>query len=97
MRLLLLALAVALTGCGQSRPAKPIAAQCDNACFVPCVGKDGDTGVRIEGDPNDPNTWDEIGDALNRKFPALLRTCDARREACTKCLRRLDDEKVISL
>jgi hypothetical protein len=101
MRALILAAGAVLLLCGfpgcNVRPNAPIPAQCDAVCFVPCVGKDEDTGVRVTGNPDDAGTWDEIGgdalDTLARK----LRTCDVGREACVKCLNRLDKAKVIDL
>lgn len=91
---------IALTGCGlipQRYKSEPVPAQCDAMCYVPCISKDGDTGIRVEGDPYSAHTWDEIGSLLAGTVREKIEQCDARRESCVKCLQRLKKEKVITL
>lgn len=96
----LLLVSAALTGCGlfpQRYKPQAVPAQCDSMCYAPCVGKDGDTGVRVTGDPNDASTWDEIGELLASAFREKLESCDAHREACVKCLQRQQKAGVLTL
>lgn len=79
----------------QRRAAVPVPAQCDVVCFIRCVQEDGDTGIRVTGDPDAPETIDELGEITTVTLPTMLRTCDARREACAQCLRRLERAGVI--
>lgn len=93
-------LVVVLSGCGlipQRYKSEPVPAQCDAMCYVPCIGKDGDTGIRVEGSPYNAQTWDEIGELLSGPVREKIEQCDVRRESCVKCLQRLNKEKVITL
>lgn len=97
---LALLVAVIVTGCAlipQRYKAKAVPAQCDSMCYAPCVAKDGDTGVRVTGDPNNASTWDEIGELLASTFREKLEACDAHREACVKCLQRQQKAGVLTL
>lgn len=93
-------MAASLAGCGlfpQRYKSQPVPAQCSEQCYAPCVAKDGDTGVRVTGAGDDPTTWDEIAGLLASTFRQKLEQCDARREACVKCLQRLEKAKVLTL
>ena len=74
----------------------PFPAQCDAKCFVPCVKENGDTGIRIQGDPNVASTFDEIGTTAGTVFAATLRQCEVNRKACVQCLDRLERAGVIA-
>lgn len=97
---LLLAFLVALlcTGASCSRfvRGEAVPAECEAVCFLPCT-VNGDTGVRWEADPNDPQAWDELAGGTTEVLATKLRTCDARRGACVQCLRRLHRHGVIDL
>lgn len=86
-----------LTGATCSRSTRPVPAQCNQICFLPCVSENGDSGVRWEADPNKPNAWDGLGGDVVPALADKLRSCDVRRQACVQCLRRLDKAKVIEL
>lgn len=97
-RLLLLLLCLPLiAGCPGQKPAsvRPVPAQCEASCFVPCVDAAGDTGVRWEADPADPAAWDALGEDVTDRLATKLRTCDTRRQACVQCLERLEHAEVI--
>lgn len=94
-RLLLVVLMACLAACTTSRGVIP--AQCNAMCFQACTGKDGDTGVRWEAGETDPSAWDALGSEVTGQLADKLRTCDKRREACTQCLQRLNDQGVIKL
>ena len=90
---------VALTACrtrGVPMTPPPFPAQCDAKCFVPCAKENGDTGIRINGDPNVASTFDEIGTTAGTVFAATLRQCDVHRKACVQCLDRLERAGVIA-
>lgn len=97
-RLVLIALALALlTGCpGPAPPSvRPVQAQCADLCYAPCVDVAGDTGVRWEGDAAAAAAWDALADDTVAALSGKLRQCDAARRACTRCLDRLEAERVI--
>lgn len=101
LRLIFLLLAsTTVAGCGlfpQRYKPQAVPAQCDSMCYAACVGQDGDTGVRVTGDPNNAGTWDEIGELLASTFREKLESCDAHREACVKCLQRQQKAGVLTL
>lgn len=97
MRGLLLAAVLLLPACDEFRRGEPMPAQCNAMCFQPCVGEDGDTGVRWEADPADPAALDGLGGEVIPALTEQLRTCELRRKACHQCLQRLDKQKVIEL
>lgn len=97
MRILAVALAaLLLTSCGSGVRGR-VPAGCDAMCFAPCVGADGDTGVRWEADPADPGAFDALGGDVTPALAGKLRTCELRRRACAECLQRLDKHGVIAL
>lgn len=86
-----------LSGC-KSTPvviAPPALAQCNQMCYTPCVKENGDTGVVWEVTGTQANDWDELGDTVTSMLSAKLRQCELNRQACTKCLDRLETENVI--
>jgi hypothetical protein len=92
-------LAVLVAGCAPTRgtfvrPA-PIAAGCHPACYQPCIGEDGDTGIRWDGSPTDPAAFDRLTEEVLPALVEKLRTCEQRRKSCDVCLTRLDDAGVI--
>lgn len=89
MRRLLLAPVLVLTLCGATcqprgeRP--PPAGDAPAMCYQPCTPSTGDTGVRWEGDPNDPAAWDGLADpevGVVGLLRGKLLTCEAKRQAC---------------
>lgn len=96
MRLALMLLASLLAGCA-SAPIAAVPAQCNAMCFQPCVGKGDDTGVRVTASGDSAEAWDQIGGEVTLQLATKLRICDARRDACAQCLRRLDDAGAIDL
>lgn len=92
--------AVLLMGCnggsGTREIAPPVQAQCEETqCRNPCVGEDGDTGVRWDGTPTDPAAFDALVDDVVEPLADLLRQCEVRRKACQQCLDRLREADVI--
>lgn len=82
--------------CGvRSTPPEPVLAQCDAKCYTPCVGPDGDTGLRWTGDPAVAATWDAIGNEVIPAAGEKIRACEASRKACQQCLDRLQKNGVI--
>lgn len=85
-----------LTACRTDpiRP-EPPTLSCPDICKVPCVAENGDTGVRWEADPADPDAFDDLAgnviDALTQK----LRRCEVSRATCHKCLNNLRDQGII--
>ncbi|EPG5379788.1 TPA: hypothetical protein UN285_000412 [Stenotrophomonas maltophilia] len=96
MRTALIAIAVAalLAGCG--RITRPVPAQCNEICLLPCT-VNGDAGVRWEADPNNAEAWDELGGEVVPTLIGKLQTCEVRRGACVQCLQRLDKAGIIHL
>lgn len=86
-----------LTGATCSRSTRPVPAQCNPICLLPCVAENGDSGVRWEADPSDPAAWDALGGEAVPALADKLRVCEVRRQACVQCLRRLEKAKVIKL
>jgi hypothetical protein len=101
IRLVLVTLVVLVTagfgscGGGVRKDRAAVDAHCDSICFVPCVGDGGDTGVRWEGDPQDPHAFDALGGEVVPVLGEKLRTCEVRRRACAQCLEHLQHEGVI--
>jgi hypothetical protein len=81
-----------------SVPAKPGAVdpECSLDGFVQCTTDDGDTGVRWEGDPNQPGTIDVLGEVVIPELSDRLRVCETRRKALAQCLKRLESQGVIT-
>lgn len=77
-----LLLVVVLSGatCQRRGEAPPIDA--DVQCYVPCTPSTADTGVRWDGDPNDPAAWDDLGGRVVPELSGLLLTCEIRRQYC---------------
>jgi len=92
-------LALLLTACGDknTRPSErlAVAAGCSDLCFSPCVATDGDTGIRITGNPDDAKVFDEIGEDVVGRLTGKLRTCETHRQACELCLGNLRQRGVI--
>lgn len=86
-----------LTGATCSRNTRPVPAQCNQICFLPCVAENGDSGVRWEADPYNPAAWDDLGGEVVPALADKLRVCEVRRQGCEQCLKRLDKAKVIEL
>lgn len=101
MKLLYAALcAFLLVGCGHgsgsTKIPPPPSAQCEDAlCRAPCVGEDGDTGIRWDGTPTDPAAFEALADEVTMALADALRQCETRRKACDQCLDRLDAAGVI--
>lgn len=89
--------ALMLPGCAAAPSAGPVPALCDARCLAPCVGRQGDTGVRWEAKANDPAAFDALGETVIPALAEKLRGCELRREACEQCLRRLEKRGVIGL
>lgn len=92
--------AVLLVGCaqgsGSTKQPPPIAAQCEETlCRNPCVGEDGDTGIRWDGTPTDPAAFDALLGDVIEPLGEKLRTCEERRRSCVQCLDRLREAGVI--
>ena len=86
-----------LAACDEFRRGEPVPAQCNAMCFAPCVGEDGDTGVRLRADPENAEAWDELGGEVIGALATKLRACEVNRKACDQCLQRLEKRKVIVL
>lgn len=97
MRTVLVTVAAVFLLAACSRNTRPVPAQCNPICFLPCVAANGDAGVRWEAVPSDPAAWDALGGEVVPALADKLRVCEVRRLACEQCLRRLDDAKVIQL
>jgi hypothetical protein len=101
IRLVLVTLVVLVTagfgscGGGVRKDRAAVDAHCDSICFTPCVDAKGDTGVRWEGDPQDPGAFDALGGDVVPQLTEKLRTCEVRRRSCAVCLERLQREGVI--
>lgn len=91
------ALVIALAGCGTAPRAGALPALCDAQCLAPCLGAQGDTGIRWESAPDDPTAFDALGELVIPALTEQLRRCELRRGACEQCLRRLNDSGVIAL
>ncbi len=86
-----------LSGCNLKQYIKrePIPSQCNAICYTPCVGEDGDIGIQWLGDYTDPSMFDKLNKDVLFPLAQKLRVCDTRRDACVKCLNRLEEQKVI--
>ncbi|MGO1000747.1 hypothetical protein [Lysobacter sp. CA196] len=91
------ALAIVLAGCAAAPRAGAFPALCDTRCLAPCIGPQGDTGVRWESAPDDPAGFDALGETVIPVLAEKLRRCELHRQACEQCLRRLDKQSVIAL
>lgn len=92
-------IALLTSGCGETRGAwvkgEPALAQCDAKCYSPCVGEDGDTGIRWDGAPTSPEAFNRLTEAVIPDLADKLRSCEVSRKACDQCLQRLEAEGVI--
>lgn len=95
VRALIIIAVLLLAGCA-SNATRPVPAQCNQICFLPCT-TDGDPGVRWEADPESSGAWDQLAGEVVPALTDKLRQCDVRREACVQCLKRLDKAGVIDL
>jgi hypothetical protein len=89
----------AIAGCttvGKLVPRAPVLAQCDALCTTSCLAPDGDTGIRWDGTPVDAKAWDALAGETVPALTDKLRTCERHRKACTQCLDRLEQQKVIT-
>lgn len=86
-----------MSGCNLKQYIKrePIPSQCNAICYTPCVGEDGDTGIKWVGSYTDPAMWDKLNKDVLFPLVQKLRVCDTRRDACVQCLNRLEEQKVI--
>lgn len=83
-------------GSGSTKMPPPVAALCDDAvCRNPCVGEDGDTGIRWDGTPTDPAAFDALVADVVEPLGAKLRSCELARKSCQQCLDRLIEAGVI--
>lgn len=89
--------ALMLSGCAAAPSAGPVPALCDARCLAPCVGRQGDTGVRWKAKADDPAAFDDLGETVIPALAEKLRGCELRRHACEQCLRRLERRGVIGL
>lgn len=86
-----------LTGCS-SNPVTippPALAQCNSMCYTPCVTKEGDTGIVWEATGTKAEDWDLLAGSVVIDLIRSLKQCDKGREACTKCLDRLEQQGII--
>lgn len=89
---------VLLTGCpgpAQDEIRPPVAAQCEDRCFEPCLKEGEDTGIRWDGSPVEAEAWDRLVDGGLFPLADKLRQCEVNRRACTQCLDRLKKAGVI--
>lgn len=85
-----------LSGCKTFTGSKEaVASQCNPICYVSCVGEKGDTGIQWVGDYADPKLWDALPENVIEPLVTKLRLCEKNRQACTQCLDRLEQQKVI--
>lgn len=80
-----LLLVLVLTGATCQRRGEAPPADAPAMCYQPCTPSLTDTGVRWEGDPDDPATWDRLADPQDGTVGILrgkLLTCEAKRQAC---------------
>lgn len=96
MRTVVVLAALLLAGCS-TQPVRPVPAQCNPLCLLPCTGANGDTGVRWEAEPTDPDAWDVLAGEVIPSLVERERVCEVRRNACAQCLQRLDKAGVIKL
>lgn len=96
--LVIIVLLVILAGCKSAAVVTPppVEAQCDAVCYAPCVDPETkDTGIRWEGPALQPTTTDALEGDVIPQLAGKLRECDVNRQACVKCLDRLEQNKVI--
>ena len=97
--LAMLVLLIGVAGCKpdavRTDPAPPVAAGCSSLCETPCVGADGDTGIRWDGSPVDAAAWDALADRTTFLLADALRQCETHRRACAQCLDNLREQGVI--
>lgn len=94
-RLLLLVLVLATCSCAHNRGA-PVA-DAGASCYVQCTPSLTETGVRWEGDPEDPAMWDGLGEE-NGVIPQLVQklyACERSRQECAGFINDLKRQKVI--
>ncbi|MGH8026821.1 MAG: hypothetical protein ACREO0_08835 [Pseudoxanthomonas sp.] len=93
--MLLLVLMLATCSCA-SNPTAP-AADAGAVCYAKCTPSPTDTGVRWEGDPEDPKTWDRLGEegGVIHTLSKLLFRCEAARAECAGFINDLKRQKVI--
>jgi hypothetical protein len=87
MRALALSLLLVLALCGATcqRRGEAPPADAPAICYQPCTPSLSDTGVRWEGDPEDPAAWDALAapqDGVVGILAGKLLTCEAKRQAC---------------
>jgi hypothetical protein len=95
MRLSVILLALLLAGCGHfTKPAAPVG-DAGAMCYQKCTPSLTDTGVRWNGDPEDPAAWDALGDEVLSTLSRMLLTCEARRQECSGFIQSLKKRGVI--
>ena len=70
----------------------PIPLTCDAACLESCLPK---VWPKWQGDPEQPATWDRIGDDVIQPLREIVETCNARRNACVACIKRIEGAGLI--
>lgn len=87
----LAAVLLALSACAsrpvveQRQSAPPVPVACEAQCLAPCNA----VLPRWQGAPDDPATWDALGE-LVAALRERIDVCEAARAACVRCLARLD-------
>lgn len=95
MKWRLLLVLLASTGCAHNQGAP--AADAGAICYTTCTPSLTDTGVRWEGDPEDPQMWDGLGEQEG-VIPQLVRklfACERSRQECAGFLNDLKRQKVL--
>jgi hypothetical protein len=96
IRLALLLCSITLTACTPQQairaPTPAIAVTCAPQCTASCLPA---VWPRWEGDPESPETWDELP-PVAAELREIAEVCDVARKSCVKCLGRLQKAGVIT-
>ena len=90
----LLVFVLAGFGSCQPRPTAPVA-DANAECYRPCTPSLTDTGVRWQGDAEDPAAWDDLATDTLKTLRTKLLTCESRRQECAGFIQDLKDRGVI--